>query len=189
MLHELRAAQTRPPSENVRGEARRLVIVRDASDLGSSVGHGTAQHAVGPLGMVRGQVLNVLMAHRVSRRPYDVSQKRRPDWDQCLPCQTGEFAPELARRHKLVRRDGTNGHDLHRKMSSVMVAIGSPLSVAASTVGIAGPLFMAELRRSEVSALRWADLSAAGADSQSAPVGSDVRSCDPTPLQATLAAT
>ena len=35
--------------------------------------------------------------------------------------------------------------------------IGSPLSVAASTVGIAGPLFMAELRRSEVSALRWAD--------------------------------
>ena len=27
MLHELRAAQTRPPSENVRGEARRLVIV------------------------------------------------------------------------------------------------------------------------------------------------------------------
>ena len=31
-------------------------------------------------------------------------------------------------------------------------------------VGIAGPLFMAELRRSEVSALRWADLSAAGAD-------------------------
>ncbi len=32
-----------------------------------------------------------------------------------------------------------------------------PLSVAASTVGIAGPLFMAELRRSEVSALRWAD--------------------------------
>ena len=27
MLHELRAARTRPPSENVRGEARRLVSV------------------------------------------------------------------------------------------------------------------------------------------------------------------
>ena len=60
--------------------------------------------------------------------------------------------------------------------------IGSPLSVAASTVGIAGPLFMAELRRSEVSALRWADCpprgQTHGLPPQSGPVTAD------TPLSA-----